>query len=445
MPGSGWWRVLAVAGLLCGAAVPARGGGFQLQDFDAKALGMANAFAATADNPAAVYFNPAGLTQLDPGLHGSAASVMIVPDTEFRADAGHGRDTEMEADFVALGAGFLALKLGENLAVGGGIFTPFGLGVKYPDSWGGRYIVTKASIVIAEGNLTVASKVPLGEGIELSLAAGGSLAGGEIQLKRHVDFRFLGADDGRADLRLRTNRSVRNVLAFPAMFLGGKVVPRWNLAGMLHLMDNRIRLGVSYRDGLHDVEARGRLKIARAPVITGLNGRFTAETETRLPGELRAGIAVEPFDGLTLELDYRWVNWSVLRRLKATVDGPSGDVEIPLEYRDSHYVAVAADYKVTPALSVRGGLLWDQSPVPDRTFSPTVPDNHRIGFSLGVGYEITDGVTVDLAYLGLYIFPRDKDNDIGADAAPGGGGLPRANGRYRTWANLIGITVGLKL
>ncbi|MHB8523020.1 MAG: hypothetical protein ACYDH9_20000 [Limisphaerales bacterium] len=43
----------------------AYGLGIRIADQDAEATARGNAFAATADNPSAIYYNPAGITQLD--------------------------------------------------------------------------------------------------------------------------------------------------------------------------------------------------------------------------------------------------------------------------------------------------------------------------------------------------------------------------------------------
>src|SRR3954470_11069347 len=39
--------------------------GFRFPNQDAEAIGRGDAFAATADNPSAIYYNPAGITQLE--------------------------------------------------------------------------------------------------------------------------------------------------------------------------------------------------------------------------------------------------------------------------------------------------------------------------------------------------------------------------------------------
>src|ERR1017187_2945372 len=51
--------------ILCGTTSTLWGGGFCLPDQDAFATARGEAFVATADNPSAIYYNPAGITQLD--------------------------------------------------------------------------------------------------------------------------------------------------------------------------------------------------------------------------------------------------------------------------------------------------------------------------------------------------------------------------------------------
>ena len=52
--------------------------GFRLPDQDSAALGMAGAFAGQADDPAAVWYNPAGMIQLD-GTRISGGVIGIYP------------------------------------------------------------------------------------------------------------------------------------------------------------------------------------------------------------------------------------------------------------------------------------------------------------------------------------------------------------------------------
>jgi long-chain fatty acid transport protein len=75
-------RLLAImiAGVL---ALKASANGFRLADQDAFATARGEAFVATADNPSAIYYNPAGITQLEGNLQ-TVATLTTVPKTSRR-------------------------------------------------------------------------------------------------------------------------------------------------------------------------------------------------------------------------------------------------------------------------------------------------------------------------------------------------------------------------
>src|SRR5512140_1435278 len=58
------WKMVSVPLVLLFTASTSFAAGFRLPEAGAKAMGMGFAFTAQADDPSAIYFNPAGLTQL---------------------------------------------------------------------------------------------------------------------------------------------------------------------------------------------------------------------------------------------------------------------------------------------------------------------------------------------------------------------------------------------
>src|SRR5512141_2591601 len=58
------WKMVAVVLVLLFTASTSFAAGFRLLESGSKAMGMGFAFTAQADDPSAIYFNPAGLTQL---------------------------------------------------------------------------------------------------------------------------------------------------------------------------------------------------------------------------------------------------------------------------------------------------------------------------------------------------------------------------------------------
>jgi long-chain fatty acid transport protein len=432
--------VLAVAG-----AESAKGAGFSLQDFDAKALGMSNAFAATANNPSANYFNPAGISFLD-GLQGSAGVTMINPFTSFTAAPGQGADetTTQSPQFLPSLFGSAEVPGAEWLHLGLGTFVPFGLAIDWGKLWSGRYILQKAQIASTEYNLNLAVKYQFAADQWISLAAGGSIVSADALLVSSIDQRSLGADDARAKIKMGNNSNVNM---------------RWNVAALLALKLGGIpvRFGLGYRDGVHGVELEGRAEFTNVATnpVTGLPilpPATSAKTQLALPSEVRGGIAVDPIpDVLTLEVDYKFQHWSVVKNVGIQFydgQGVSQIRNVGFFFHDASFVGVGGEYKMNMGseikdfIAFRGGLYWDESPVKLYALSPALPDNDRMGFSLGFGFHPIKPVTIDLAYLGVYIKPVQKANTVGSDFVLGGS--PTGNGKYETWANLWALTIGLQ-
>ncbi|MHC4410548.1 MAG: OmpP1/FadL family transporter, partial [Planctomycetota bacterium] len=51
----------------------------------------------------------------------------------------------------------------------------------------------------------------------------------------------------------------------------------------------------------------------------------------------------------------------------------------------------------------RMGLAWDQSPVPDRTRTPRLPDSDRVWLAAGFTYRINKACAVHVSYFHLFI------------------------------------------
>src|SRR6185295_19395772 len=67
--------------------------GFRMPNQDPEGIARGNAFAATADNPAAIYYNPAGITQLE-GQQARAGLYVISANTHFTSSSGQKAHTD---------------------------------------------------------------------------------------------------------------------------------------------------------------------------------------------------------------------------------------------------------------------------------------------------------------------------------------------------------------
>ncbi|HUT83911.1 MAG TPA: outer membrane protein transport protein, partial [Thermodesulfobacteriota bacterium] len=85
------------------------GGGFLIYNQDAAATGQGLAFTAQADNPSAVFYNPAAINRLD-GTQFSSGSTIIMPQTSFKS-ALTGSKTDMESHIYLLPNIFITHKI----------------------------------------------------------------------------------------------------------------------------------------------------------------------------------------------------------------------------------------------------------------------------------------------------------------------------------------------
>ena len=72
-----------VATAVMGTAGISYGAGFKIAEQGAKAMGMANAFTAQADDPSALAYNPAGIAFLKGDQMQVGSTTILVPRTEF--------------------------------------------------------------------------------------------------------------------------------------------------------------------------------------------------------------------------------------------------------------------------------------------------------------------------------------------------------------------------
>ncbi|MES2570281.1 MAG: outer membrane protein transport protein, partial [Verrucomicrobiota bacterium] len=136
---------------------------------------------ATADNPSAIYYNPAGITQIEglnvrEGFYGIHLESKVDPD-------GPNNSTVSESEFQAAPQFFLTYKpQNQPVALGLGIYAPFGFGLKYEDDTAFRTLAKEGRIAFIAINPVFAYQITK----TLSIAAGPSVNTAHIKLSQGV-------------------------------------------------------------------------------------------------------------------------------------------------------------------------------------------------------------------------------------------------------------------
>ena len=105
-------------------------------------------------------------------------------------------------------------------------------------------------------------------------------------------------------------------------------------------------------------------------------------------------------------------------------------------WKNTLFVSAGAEYRWNEKLTLRGGVAWDQTPVPEGFRTPRIPDNSRVWLSIGASYAVTQRMILTAAY--SHLFARDATVNL-SDPGPANTNLFRGNvvANYRLNANIL--------
>ncbi len=381
--------------------------GFRLPEQDSAAMGMASAFVGQADDPAAVWYNPAGITQLD-GTMFSGGAVGIHPElTHENAD---GTKDVAKRDLYLPVQLYATHKLNDRVAIGVGINNPFGLATNWSKTSPTRYVATYSSIVTTEFNPNIAYKL----NDDLSAAFGIAYIHLRATLEKTT---FLGPP-GDHNFRLSGDGDG----------WGANAAIKYNFSETVHA-------GLSYRSRIK-VDIDGTAELTGGPAAASGSG----STSFTLPDLVQFGVSYKASDALTLNADLEYTLWSTFDKLTIESDVPAFNTTEEHQWKNVACLRIGGQYKLSDQWKVRAGYLYDQNPVNEEHFETRNPDSDRQGFSLGAGFT-SGNVTIDAAFMCLRFNKRTISNSLMDDATPAPDAL---NGTYKSRAQLAGITAGYK-
>ena len=399
------------------------GGGYQIGEHGAKAMGMGGAFVAQASDPSAIYFNPAGLA-FQKGLNIFAGATLIAPKSDFTGPTPSTVKTDMESQTFYPPNAYVTYGLENGWSFGVGIFTPFGLGTEWKPDWPGRYLAVKTELQTFYVNPSVAYEI----NEKFSVGAGVSYVFGNVELTRKINI-GLPVPDWNSKLKGDGNGVSFN-------------------AGVLYKPTEQVSLGLSYRS-LVRIKFEGDATFTDVPniplpsppyppglTLPALFPDQTGTTKLPMPADLKAGIAYNVNENFTVEGDFEYVFWSAYDSLVLEFDkGVGGDKVLAQEkdYKNSFLVRFGGEYRFEK-VAIRAGFVYDQSPVPDKSLEPLLPDANRVEGIIGVGYQFNKNFRADLAY--QYIKASERTVTSPTNVFPG---------TYNSTANLIGLNIGVIL
>lgn len=423
-------RLLTLTLLSLTCAATAFGSGFSLYEQGAKAKAMGGAFAATADDPTAIFFNVAGLAQQRHFMI-TAGATSINFSNEFRGDPNDeftsGSVGNYRGHTFVLPNAYAAIPIGTNLTFGVGLMTPFGLRTNWQDPYIGRWVSRDANIKTASVEPAIAWQT--GDG-RLALGVGAEYRRARLTLNRNNPLPFVNPFTGRIP-------DVANV------YLSSDWESGWGYnVGVLFKPSDRFRIGASYRSDM-DIDFKGKATFTQ--ISTG-NAQIDAQVRSQLPPNQNItttlpfpatailGLALTTVPNTDIEFDITRTTWSRFKSLDiAFATTPQINLHRPQNWEDTNSYRLGVNHAATPAWDVRFGLVYDENPQPVEVVSPLLPDADREGVSFGTGYHPGPWV-IDAAVFVLHFKTRGTM----------GQSQDFVNGTYKTNAALFSVNLGYR-
>lgn len=403
---------------LCACRVFANG--FALADQDAFAAARGDAFVATADNPSAIYYNPAGMAQLTgdnlrSGIYGIYAHSTYQPP-------GSGTIYNSSDNLSALPQLFYVHTMKKlPLSFGMGVYLPYGGKISWPQSTGFRPIAISAALDYVTLNPAVAWKVlpslSIGAGamvnyVKMKTTQGYPAPFGAFNQNNFFDFKGSGWSVGyNAGIQWKPIKQ----LAFGATFRSSARVA---LNGQTHFEDLQIFQPNAYSYGNLDMD---------------------------FPWTVVGGVSYRPTPKWNLEFDVNYTDWSTLGSFNLHQDNPGNSLKPDepgnFDWQPSWTYEFGVTRYFQKGWHASAGYVFDENSVPNTYYTPFAADLDRHFFSVGFG---RDGrrFDFDVTYQ-LGFGPSHTVTGSQAPLAIERTGKPYADGTYGFLSNAVMVSAGM--
>ena len=379
--------VMLMVCLLWGCQVTTAGAeGFALTEWSSRGLSLAGGMVGRADDPSAIAYNGAGITQL-PGTHVMVGLAAMDPRNHFELDWQDGGHTSLtsRSHIWSTPHAYLTHQLNDRFWFGLGLVSRFGIDHEFADDWIGRYSMTGINFKTFSLVPTVAMKV----NDVLSLSAGVEIMYARFTMGRQIPTYQLQGQG--PDSKMTLNGTDWGVGAH---------------LGVHVRMTDELSLGFSYKSpvvlhigGPTDFSLRHPNLLAEMGEVPHALDTHMHST-VRLPDSFAVGLAYRPLENLSFEVGTVFTRWSTYDSLNISLDSGFQYNERK-EWHDGWNFNASVEYEPLDWLALRAGI-WYETPVTNEAHADfMVPSHGRTGVSVGTGFR-WDNWRLDLAYAHLW-------------------------------------------
>ena len=355
----------------------------------ARATGLGLAFTALADDPTAIFYNPAGLGFQDHFSVELGAGFISKLNGEFTGSGpfpGTGQNGKQHLTTFITPNFYAVLPLLKDVNLGVGVFSPYGLGFRWqnpipsePNPWPGRFISTNAVIQTVDINPVLSWRITP----EISIAGGADYRLSRVQLERNNGSfdPLTGSFVDTAYVKLDSSIWDNSGWGWNAGLLI-KPVPTWSV-------------GASYRSSIK-IDYMGTATFNQ--ILTG-NDIFDAivasqlptnpqnvSTQIKFPASANFGMAWMFGQNTMASIEADWTQWSDFHDLAINFANPLiPDQNRVTAWKDVWAYRIGFEQKIG-RWALQAGAYYDNSPQPVADVGPILADNDRIGYTFGFSY-----------------------------------------------------------
>jgi len=423
----GYFTLLIGCALFLTTAGIATAGLMDTLGLGSKATSMGGAFAAYADDPFAIYYNPAGLTQIreftvSNGVHFAYPSIkvknfhveggsyiennknnppkLITDAVDIDTDiTGYADISNMEK--IAPAPHFAcSYPLSDKMVAGFGFYAPFGAEAYWPGNPKenpGAYNSTYGKFARIAATPSLSYQLTK----DLSIGMGVSFGFTEVIAERiyYLPQKVFNVLDGKRDTQGELGNKIRAALAVNGHKLKANFMDTFNYSynlGIMYKLSDKVTFGATYRSRT-EMELDGEIEFEGVqesfgsylgrPILSHVDGG----TKLDLPPQFQFGLRCQPSEDLSIEFDYLWTKWSIVQGYTVELEPKLLDNRSSEYYRrdweDTSQIRIGFEWIADEKITVRGGYYFDPSPVPDDTFDFSSSDVDKKVISLGVGFN----------------------------------------------------------
>lgn len=437
-------RFFVISATILAFTASANAGSVDSFGIGSRATALGGAYTATADDPFAVYYNPAGLTQIDAPLL-SAGVTMLDPNLKAHKFEVENKDgglnfgpsnTTDESDNLFVPHAGFAMPINNQVSIGIAAYLPYGLDVEWnkntdknPSAYNWYHSYYMREVVTPTVAYKINDKFSLGFGVSIGKSKSGAdrviyypttaaqamtkgfmdqgmtaaaataqttaimtMVGGKLPQTKPGALAAIPDSSYQSLLLVQAANSVHNSLFKTEM--EDDVNYSFNV-GFMYKPTNNLSLGLTYRSKT-DTDFDGDIKISGTKVAN-------IKMDYDHPDQVQVGVRYRPHDKISMEADLVWTNWrhNEYQRetfspylILPTVTEKSYD----RSWNNTNQIRLGLEWQALDFLAVRAGYFYDPTPIPDDTFDMMWPDADKKTYSLGLGFNFAENWTLDTTF-----------------------------------------------